>query len=87
MNPIIIIAGIVLLIIIFFVSVYNRLSKLRILVQEGWSGIGAFLQQRRDLIPNLVEVVKGYAGPDTKTLTDVLRARNESLTALTRSSD
>ena len=83
MNPIIIIAGIVLLIIIFFVSVYNRLSKLRILVQEGWSGIGAFLQQRLDLIPNLVEVVKGYAGHENKTLTDVIRARNESLTALT----
>ena len=83
MNPVIILAGIFLLISVFFISVYNRLSKLRILVQEAWSGIGAFLQQRLDLVPNLVEVVKGYAGHENKTLTDVIKVRNESLAALT----
>jgi len=78
-----IIGGIVLLLLLYFISVYNRLSKKRILVQEGWSGIGAFLQQRLDVVPNLVEIVKGYAGHENKTLTDVIRARNESMTALT----
>lgn len=83
MVPLLVIAGIVLLLLLYFVSVYNSLSKKRILTQEGWSGIGAFLQQRLDLVPNLVEVVKGYAGHENKTLTDVIRVRNESMTALT----
>ncbi|MFT3909911.1 MAG: LemA family protein [Ferruginibacter sp.] len=83
MTPILIIAGIIVLFLFYFVSVYNQLSKKRILVQEGWSGIGAFLQQRLDVIPNLVEIVKGYAGHENKTLTDVIRVRNESTTALT----
>lgn len=67
----------------FLISVYNRLARAQILVQEGWSGIGTFLQQRNDLLPNLVEVVKGYAGHENKTLTDVIKARNESVNALT----
>jgi LemA protein len=78
-----IIGGIALLLFIFLVSVYNELTKERILVEEGWSGIGAFLQQRLDVIPNLVEIVKGYAGHENKTLTDVIKARNESIAALT----
>lgn len=68
---------------IFLISVYNELTKERILVQEGWSGIGTFLQQRNDVIPNLVEIVKGYAGHENKTLLDVVRARNESAMAKT----
>ncbi len=83
MIPSLIIAGVVLILVFYFISIYNRLSKKRILVQEGWSGIGAFLQQRLDVIPNLVEIVKGYAGHENKTLTDVVRVRNESVAALT----
>lgn len=75
--------GIVLLLLVYLISVFNELTKERVLVQEGWSGIGAFLQQRLDAIPNLVEIVKGYAGHENKTLTDVIRARNESISALT----
>lgn len=75
--------AIVLLLFTFLISVYNRLAKSRIMVEEGWSGIGTFLQQRLDVIPNLVEIVKGYAGHENKTLTDVIRARNESISALT----
>ncbi|HMR47074.1 MAG TPA: LemA family protein [Bacteroidia bacterium] len=78
-----IVGGILLLLIVFFISVFNELTKERVLVQEAWSGIGAFLQQRLDAIPNLVEIVKGYAGHENKTLTDVIRARNESISALT----
>lgn len=79
---VIIIAGIAILLLVF-ITVYNQLAKQRISVQEGWSGIGTFLQQRLDLIMNLVETVKGYAGHENKTLTDVIKARNESITALT----
>ena len=75
--------AVLLLLISFFILVYNRLAKARILVEEGWSGIGTYLQQRLDAIPNLVEIVKGYAGHENKTLTDVIRARNESISALT----
>lgn len=78
-----IILGIIVLLAFGIIAIYNELTKERILVDEAWSGIGAFLQQRLDVIPNLVEIVKGYAGHENKTLTDVVRARNESITALT----
>lgn len=68
---------------VFLIKVFNELTKEKILVQEAWSGIGTFLQQRNDVIPNLVEIVKGYAGHENKTLTDVIRARNESASAKT----
>ena len=68
-----IVGGILLLLIVFFISVFNELTKERVLVQEAWSGIGAFLQQRLDAIPNLVEIVKGYTGHENKTPTDVNR--------------
>lgn len=83
MTVLAIAGGIVLLLLVYLISVFNELTKERVLVQEGWSGIGAFLQQRLDAIPNLVEIVKGYAGHENKTLTDVIRARNESISALT----
>lgn len=83
MFPLLIVLGIIVLIAFFLISIFNRLAKARVLTQEGWSGIGTFLQQRNDVLPNLVEVVKGYAGHENKTLTDVIKARNESITALT----
>ena len=83
MTALAIAGGIVLLLLVYLISVFNELTKERVLVQEGWSGIGAFLQQRLDAIPNLVQIVKGYAGHENKTLTDVIRARNESISALT----
>ena len=61
-----------------FIKVYNELAKERILTQEGSSGVGTCLQQRNDLIPNLVETVKGYAGHENKTLVDVIKWRNQS---------
>lgn len=73
----------IILIIAGLISVYNELTKERILVKEGFSGIGTFLQQRNDLIPNLVETVKGYAGHENKTLTEVIKWRNQSAAAHT----
>jgi LemA protein len=66
-----------------FIKIYNELAKERILTQEGASGVGSCLQQRNDLIPNLVETVKGYAGHENKTLVDVIKWRNQSAGATT----
>lgn len=79
----IIIIVILVLLVFFIISVYNALVKGRILVQEGESGVGTCLQQRNDLIPNLVETVKGYAGHENKTLTEVVKWRNQSAAAKT----
>ncbi len=59
--------------IIFF---YNTLVRAKQLVQEAWSGIDVQLKRRRDLIPNLVEVTKGYAGHEKTTLEEVTRLRS-----------
>ena len=76
------IVGAILLVLLFLlIMIYNRMTKLRILVKEAWSGIATFLQQRADLIPNLVETVKGYAVHESKTLTDVIKWRNRSVAA------
>jgi LemA protein len=82
-NLLIIVLGIVVVLIIFFISVYNRLTRRRILVKEGWSGIGTFLQQRNDVIPNLVETVKGYALHESTTLKEVVKLRNIAVNANT----
>lgn len=74
---------VVLLFIIALISIYNELVNKRILTQEGYSGIGVCLQQRNDLIPNLVETVKGYVGHENKTLIEVVKWRNQSATATT----
>ena len=80
-NALIIILVIIAVLIIFFISVYNRLTRRRILVKEGWSGIGTFLQQRNDVIPNLVETVKGYALHESTTLKEVVKLRNIAVNA------
>lgn len=81
-TPLILLAIVVLLLIVF-IATYNRLAKRRILVREGWSGIGTFLQQRNDLIPNLVETVKGYALHENRTLIEVVKWRNQAVAATT----
>lgn len=83
MSPILISGGIIVLILFFFIAVYNALIKARILVKEAWSGIGSFLQQRNDVIPNMVEIVKGYAGHENSTLIEVTKWRNKSAMATT----
>ncbi len=70
-----IILGVLVLLGIYFISVYNKLVSLRNLVQEGWSSIDVMLKKRHDLIPNLVETVKGYATHEKETLDQVIQAR------------
>ena len=71
-----IIIGVVAIFLLYAVSIYNRLVKLKNLVQEAWSSIDVMLKKRHDLIPNLVATVKGYATHERETLENVTRARN-----------
>lgn len=65
----------------WLVALYNGLVKKRNLVREGWSGIEVQLKRRADLIPNLVETVKGYAGHERESLDRVTELRAQSLKA------
>jgi LemA protein len=76
-----IIIGVVAIFLLYAVSIYNRLVKLKNLVQEAWSSIDVMLKKRHDLIPNLVETVKGYATHERETLESVTRARNQAVGA------
>ncbi len=67
--------------IIWYISTFNKLQRLKNLVEEGWSTIDVQLKKRYDLIPNLVETVKGYAKHESETLEAVIRARNAAMTA------
>lgn len=83
MITLIIIGIIVLLLIIFVVTTYNSLVNLRNKVKDQWSQIDVLLKRRSDLIPNLVETVKGYATHEKETLDAVIEARNKSVVANT----
>ncbi|HPZ53360.1 MAG TPA: LemA family protein [Clostridia bacterium] len=83
MWPAIIISGILVILIIIVISVYNKLVKLRLRVENQWSQVDVRLKERFDLIPNLVETVKGYASHEKETLENVINARNRAVTATT----
>ncbi|UZT82950.1 LemA family protein [Caproicibacterium sp. BJN0003] len=71
-----IIIGVIILILIFwFAGTYNRLVKLNVRVDNGWSQVDVQLKKRFDLIPNLVETVKGYATHEKGTLEEVVKWR------------
>lgn len=75
MNPLYIIGGVVLLIIVYAISVYNLFVTLKARIQEALSGIDVQLKRRADLIPNLVETVKGYAKHEKSVFENVTHAR------------
>ena len=75
--------GIVVLVALWAIAIFNRLVKNRNLVLEGWSGIDVQLKRRYDLIPNLVETVKGYAGHEKEVLAKVVELRNSAAKAQT----
>lgn len=76
-----ILLGIVGLLVIWVISLYNNLVKLRNRIENAWAQIDVQLKRRWDLIPNLVETVKGYAGHERETLEAVIAARNAATTA------
>jgi len=61
------------------IVIYNRITRFKFLMQEGFSGIDVQLKRRWDLVPNLVEAVKGYAGYEKKLLEDVTQLRSQLL--------
>lgn len=73
------IIGAVALFVVWGIAAYNQLIKLRTWVQEAWAQIDVQLQRRNDLIPNLVETVKGYAKHEQETFNQVVEARNQLL--------
>src|SRR5580704_2959567 len=66
---------------IYGVGVFNHLVRLRNLAREGWSGIDVQLKRRTDLVPNLVETVKGYAAHERSVLEEVTATRASSIAA------
>jgi len=75
----IVVAVIVLLPLLWLIGTYNGLVRLRQHVRESWSGIDTELKRRYDLIPNLVETVKGYAAHERQVLEEVTRARQQAV--------
>lgn len=78
-----ILLAVVLILGVYVVSVYNKLVVNRNKVKDGWAQIDVQLKRRADLIPNLVETVKGYAKHENDTLEEVIKARNSFNTATT----
>ena len=73
--------GIVLAVIVWFVATYNSLVQSRNRSDNAWGQVDVQLQRRYDLIPNLVETVKGYAAHEKETLERVIQARNQAASA------
>ena len=76
--------GIIVLFVIYLIGVYNNLITLRNKVKDQWAQIDVNLKRRYDLIPNLVETVKGYAKHEKSTFEDVVKARNTFASANTK---
>ena len=77
----IVIAVVVVLLIIWLIAAYNGLIRGRNQIENAWSQIDVQLKRRLDLIPNLVETVKGYAAHERETLDAVIKARNSAIAA------
>jgi len=81
MGPLIIIIAIVVIVALWYVLTYNRLVSLREQFRNAWSQIDVQLKRRHDLIPNLVETVKGYAAHERGTFEAVVKARQMAIDA------
>ena len=77
----IVIIVLVVLLALYVMTTYNGLVKLRNMVKDQWAQIDVLLKRRADLIPNLVETVKGYASHEKETLDAVITARNKAVSA------
>lgn len=79
MEPFLLIfGGVLLIVLIWFIATYNRFVRLRQHVKESWADIDVQLKRRYELIPNLVETVKGYAKHERETLERVVELRNQA---------
>lgn len=82
-NPMVIVLAIIVLIATFVIKIYNNFVRKTKLSDEAWSGVDVQLKRRYDLVPNLVETVKGYAKHEQKTLKEVVELRNAAQSAKT----
>lgn len=78
-----VLGGGALFLLLIVVGLYNSVARLKILVDEAWSGIDVQLKRRYDLIPNLVETVKGYAKHERKTFEKIAELRTSAMNATT----
>lgn len=81
MLPLIIVLALVALLVLYVILAYNGLVRSRNQIENSWSQIDVQLKRRLDLIPNLVETVKGYAAHERQTLEAVIQARNAAIAA------
>src|ERR687890_2819091 len=79
--PLIIVAVVLVLLVIFVIGIYNGLVQRRLRIDEAFAQIEVQLKRRHDLIPNLVNAVKGYLGFEQQVLTDVTNARAAAVAA------
>lgn len=75
------VVAVVALLVIYLIAAYNGLIRRRNQIENAWAQIDVQLKRRQDLIPNLVETVKGYAAHEKETLDAVIRARNAAMSA------
>jgi LemA protein len=83
MKTILVVVALLVLLALIFVAQYNRLVRLNVSVDEAFAQIEVQLKRRADLIPNLIEVVKGYAAHEKDTFEKVVNARAKATTATT----
>ncbi len=83
MNPLYIILGIAIILIVAFIGIYNSLIRKRNRVDEAWSDIEVQMKRRYDLIPNVMETVKGYAAHEKGVFENVTKARSLAMGART----
>src|SRR3989442_14727855 len=76
-----IIIGVLVVLVLWIIMIYNGLIAMRQRVSQSFADIDVQLRQRHDLIPNLIETVKGYAAHERGTLDDVIKARNAAMGA------
>ena len=81
--PLVILLGILLILVIWCMSAYNKLISFSVRVDNGWSQIDVQLKKRFDLVPNLVETVKGYAAHEKSTLSEVTKWRSAAMNSKT----
>ena len=79
MSVLLVVIAVIVLLAFFIIVIFNNFAKYRNLVKDGWSNIDVALKRRYDLIPNLVETVKGYAAHEKSTLENVVQARNQAM--------